>query len=85
MAMLLNYLEKFVRELSVSVHQHAGVVLCGDFNALPDSDVMKLIEQGEVTPEHTSSPDRLLCDTSLETLCTWFRILGEGHVEAIPC
>jgi mRNA deadenylase 3'-5' endonuclease subunit Ccr4 len=67
-----------LREIEAIVKASNGspCILCGDFNALPGSDIMKLIERGHVVPEQTSSPDRLLCDSSLDTMCTWLRILG---------
>jgi len=50
-------------------------LVCGDLNSLPGSDVVRYLEAGEV--EALSPPcDRFLCDSDLNRLCRWLRILG---------
>lgn len=45
--LLMEELEKLSNR-----HPKAGVILCGDFNSLPDSGVYNLLEQGTIPPGH---------------------------------
>jgi CCR4-NOT transcription complex subunit 6 len=53
------------------------ILLCGDLNSLPDSDVINFLLTGDVPVNIFEGNDRrFICDRSLNKLCRWLRILG---------
>jgi len=65
-----------VRKLEEIVTHDTACLILGDLNSLPNSDVVQFFERGSVTAPVLSGSSRFLCDTSLNRLCRWLRVLG---------
>jgi hypothetical protein len=57
------------------------VVICGDYNSTPDSDVYGLMASGYCAPANmvalSPNPDsKIICDSDLNKVCRWLRAIG---------
>lgn len=80
--MLIESIEKLA--CTSGVQRFAPVIMGGDFNSVPTSDLYRRIQEGKVfrgglfegSYYGNGSPPKFLADTSLKKLCSWLRMLG---------
>eukprot|EP00455_Lapot_gusevi_P044016 TRINITY_DN5441_c0_g1_i3.p1 TRINITY_DN5441_c0_g1~~TRINITY_DN5441_c0_g1_i3.p1 ORF type:complete len:643 (-),score=137.99 TRINITY_DN5441_c0_g1_i3:29-1885(-) len=72
--MLMDRMEAYIANQKLS---HVSIVLCGDFNSTPDSEVYNLLANGACNPRVYLRPNsRLLLDVDLGRVARYLRAIG---------
>ena len=78
-AWLVKNVERLSEELLESTGKEPAVVICGDFNSSPSSEVYRFLSKALITEsplEKRNSTSRLIFEGNLLPVCRWLRTIG---------